>query len=182
METRLSIVINPFVVILINNAINSALLRPRFLFSSDSSVSPSSPLCRWFPRLLAGSSESFLSRAMTGFLWQVVFCLKTAVIQRALPPAGWPGKRPGGVRVRERERESLGGSTPQSLLVSRGWGAAAGATSIAPAPGRPAGGGGFAQARLCRIYRKHVILETLRGREARDRDPRVPRPSLRLPR
>ncbi|XP_065542156.1 basic leucine zipper transcriptional factor ATF-like isoform X3 [Lathamus discolor] len=51
---------------------------------------------------------------MTGFLWQVVFWLKTAVIQRALPPAGRPGKRP----VRERERESLGGSTPQSLLES----------------------------------------------------------------
>jgi len=89
-ETRLSIVINPFVVILINNSINSVLLRPRFLFSSDSSVSPSSPPGCWFPRLLAGSSESFLSRAMTGFLWQVVFWLKTAVILRALPPAGRP--------------------------------------------------------------------------------------------
>lgn len=102
-ETMLSIIIKTFVVILINNSINSALLRPRFLFSSDSSVSPSSPPCRWFPRLLAGSSESFLSRAMTGFLWQVVFWLKTAVIQHALPqPARQPGKRPAAC-VCERE-------------------------------------------------------------------------------
>lgn len=88
-----SITIRPFVVILINSSNTSVLLRPRFLFSSDSSVSPSSPPGCWFPRLLAGSSESFLSRAMTGFLWQVVFWLKTAVIQRALPPARRPGKR-----------------------------------------------------------------------------------------
>lgn len=151
LETRLRIIINPFVVILLNNSINSVLLRPWLLFSSDSSVSPSSPPCRWFPRLLAGSSESFLSRAMTGFLWQVVFWLKTAVIQCALPPAGWPGKRPGGVPVRERERESLGGSTPQSLLVSRGRGAWLGppASRPHPHPARPAGGAGFAQAQLC---------------------------------
>lgn len=102
-ETMLSTIIKTFVVILINNSVNSVLLRPRFLFSSDSSVSPSSPQCRWFPRLLAGSSESFLSRAMTGFLWQVVFWLKTAVIQHALPqPAGQPGKQPAAC-VCERE-------------------------------------------------------------------------------
>lgn len=91
-EIRLNIIINTFVVILINNSINSVLLKPQFLFSSDSSNSPSSPLCCWFPRLLAGSSESFLSRAMTGFLWQVVFWLKMSVIQHTLPPSRQPGK------------------------------------------------------------------------------------------
>lgn len=64
---------------------------------------------------------------MTGFLWQVVFWLKTAVIQRALPwGLGCPGSARGDVCVHERERESLGGSKPQSILVSwageRGWG------------------------------------------------------------
>lgn len=166
-ETRLSIIINPFVVILINNSINSVLVRPEFLFSSDSSISPSSPPCRWFPRLLAGSSESFLSRAMTGFLWQVVFWLKTAVIQCALPPAGRPGKRPGGVRVRERERESLGGSTPQSLLVSRSWGVRLGlpASRPHPHPAWLAGGGGFAQARLCAEFTRNVSFWKVCGAE-----------------
>lgn len=56
---------------------------------------------------------------MAGAFW-----LKTAVIQRALPRGlGCPGSVRRCVYVQERERESLGGSKPQSILVSRSRGA-----------------------------------------------------------
>lgn len=48
---------------------------------------------------------------------------------------GSPGSA-GDVCVHERERESLGGSKPQALLVSQpGPGSVAGAAGIAPTPG-----------------------------------------------
>lgn len=62
----------------------------------------------------------------------------------ARPPPGQAAREADdGVRVRERERESLGGRTPQSLLVSWGRGARRGRQHRART--RPAGGGGFAQ-------------------------------------
>lgn len=58
----------------------------------------------------------FFPGQMTGFLWQVVFWLKTAVIRRTLPPAARPGKRPAACMcVRGSEKAWAG-----ALLVSPG--------------------------------------------------------------
>lgn len=71
--------------------------------------------------------------------------------------------------VRERERESLGGSTPQSLLVSRGRGAWLGppASHPHPRPARPALRVGFAQARLGAEFTGNVSFWKLGGAERR---------------
>ncbi|XP_009992267.1 PREDICTED: basic leucine zipper transcriptional factor ATF-like [Chaetura pelagica] len=121
-------------------------------------------LRRWFPRLLAGSSESLLSRAMTGFLWQVVFWLKTAVIQAPSPRPGGPGSgRAACVRGSEK---AWAGADP---VTSRkpGPGIAAGAASIALARPGPARlqEGGFAQGRLGAKFTGNVSFVKLCGAE-----------------
>lgn len=92
----------------------------------------------------------------------------------ARPPPGRAAREADdGVRVRERERESLGGRTPQSLLVSRGRGARRGRQHRActRARTRPAGGGGFAQPLLGAEFAGNLSFWKLLGREVRVRDP-----------
>lgn len=79
---------------------------------------------------------------------------------------GSPGSA-GDVCVHERERESLGGSKPQALLVSRARGAWLGLPPSHPHPAWPAGGGGFAQAWLCDEFTRNISFWKFCGAERR---------------
>lgn len=83
-----------------------------------------------------------------------------------LSPGGWAAREaPGDVCVQERERESLGGSKPQSILVSRSRGAWLRLPASHPHPARPAGGGGFAQAWLCDEFTRNISFWKFCGAE-----------------